>query len=1337
MKMNPTPSGTSSVRLLRASVFGVFAAAGILGNSHASTNTYYFNSPDSTNGLTIVGQGGGGYFRSFGGSPNDPEVTGSSTNGCFVITDAVNDQRGVIIFPDFDTGLVVKAFKFSCDLRVGAGSSSPADGFSICFARADDPVLINNNGSGWAASLCSEPDLPEEGTQTGLAVCFDAWNSGCGDVIGLTIRVDNTIVTNISLPYLNLAPSNTNFAASLQTGPRNAGLAGLTWQPLLVEYTTNGLLNVAYKGVTLLTNFITPFSPTVGRLILGGRTGGYNQNQHVDNLRIETIPATTPVVGSALGNAYGFSISIFGGGAATPDTNTLTVQLDGVAIVSQGTNVSSQTAIVSNSGGVTRIVYSQSAPLVASTTHAVRVIFSGTGFSGTVDETRLFVAPTLRYVDVNSAGPMSPYTNWVTAATNIQDAVDAAAAGDEIVVTNGVYRNGGRAVYGTMTNRVAVDKVLTLRSVNGPVVTVIQGQQVPGSTNGDGAIRCVYLTSGASLHGFTLTNGATRMLGDSNKEQTGGGVWCLSASAVLSNCVLSGNSAYNNSGGAFQGTLINCLLVRNSASASGSYGGGAHGANLNGCALETNSAAYGGGADYCTLNYCTLTGNSARSFGGGADESTLNNCTLTTNRAPVGGGSYYGTLYNCTLTGNSAANNGGGAYFGTLYNCTLTGNSAQSYGGGAYQAGLANCTLSGNRATGAGGGVAVGTLYNCALTSNSAGSGGGAVGSTLTNCTLTSNLATNSGGGAAGGTLTNCTLSGNSAGSGGGAVGSTLNNCTLTSNLARNSGGGAAGGTLTNCTLSGNSAGSGGGAVIGALYNCTLSGNSAGVGGGVAGSTLINCTLTSNSATNAGGGMAEGTLYNCIVYYNAAATQPNYTSGSLNYCCTTPVPGGVGNITNAPLFVDYAGGNLRLESNSPCINAGRNAYVVGSKDLDGRPRIVDGGVDMGAYEFQPGVSGAFIGWLQHYGLPTDGSADFTDPDVDHYNNWQEWHAGSDPTNALSAPPFITAEPVSQIAVGGSDPTFSVMATPPGPGLSYQWLFNGTNDIPGATNASLTLSNVQSASAGIYSVRVTNEFGSILSSNATLQVDYAPQADGSATRTPVISVNGVNATVILDGSRSFDPEGDPLQYSWWEPGHTTALASGVVAVVVLPVGTHPITLVVSDALAVRSNTVIVAVLTTSQAVQRLISMVDQSGLDHPRPLTASLEAALASLSRGNCVAAANQLRAFQNKVSAQVAPSNPALAQTLSGGAQQVIDALQGAGAGALAAKAHGLRHQRDGKAQLRFSGLAGQIHIVEASTNLADWEMIGVAVDQGDGSFEFEDANAARIPNRFYRIVSP
>ncbi|HEY5915214.1 MAG TPA: Calx-beta domain-containing protein [Verrucomicrobiae bacterium] len=285
--------------------------------------------------------------------------------------------------------------------------------------------------------------------------------------------------------------------------------------------------------------------------------------------------------------------------------------------------------------------------------------------------------PATLHVWLDSPNPIPPYLTWATAATNIQDAVDAALPGETVLVTNGVYATGGRTVVGTMTNRVAVDKPLIVRSVNGPQSTVIKGHQVPDIINGEGAIRCVYLTSGASLSGFTLTNGATlwNSSGDTTREESGGGVWCESPSALVSNCVVAGNSASHYGGGVFGGMLNNCTLSANSG---GINGGGAHSSTLINCTLAENSAGHGGGAHSSMLNNCTLTGNTAigggstrTGFGGGANWSTLNNCTLAGNSAGGGGGAAYSTLNNCIVYFNSPT--GSANYLNSTLNyCSTT-----------------------------------------------------------------------------------------------------------------------------------------------------------------------------------------------------------------------------------------------------------------------------------------------------------------------------------------------------------------------------------------------------------------------------------------------------------------------------------------------------------------------------------------------------------------------------------------------------------------------------------------------------------------------------------------
>ncbi len=119
-------------------------------------------------------------------------------------------------------------------------------------------------------------------------------------------------------------------------------------------------------------------------------------------------------------------------------------------------------------------------------------------------------------------------------------------------------------------------------------------------------------------------------------------------------------------------------------------------------------------------------------------------------------------------------------------------------------------------------------------------------------------------------------------------------------------------------------------------------------------------------------------------------------------------------------------------------------------------------------------------------------------------------------------PVINTQPASQAVALGGSVTFTMTATGTAP-FSWQWKFNGTN-LLNATNASLTLTNVQLSQAGIYSARVSNLFGSATSSNAILTVQAAPSIVTQPTNRTVVA--GFSATFAASASGTA-----PLSYLW--------------------------------------------------------------------------------------------------------------------------------------------------------------------------------------------------------------
>ncbi|MBX7106728.1 MAG: hypothetical protein K1X57_21820, partial [Gemmataceae bacterium] len=353
------------------------AVAALVGAPTAQAVTdklFDFNSDPSG----VLNTYGNAEWRSEGGNP--------ASGGYLVITDAINSQGGIIVFDDFDNGLVVKGFNFKVDLRIGnptGNDGRPADGFSVNFARQNDPIIVKADAGQTPDGYADSAGAHEFGTKTGIAVDFDTWSGNTlpdsADIEGLIVRMDNKTLTRVAMPTRNGACDD---PTSLQTGPYNADLAGavdeLCWKQLEVDLDAAGLLTVKWKAATILDKYQTTFAPSRGRIVFMGRTGGANQNNHVDNIRITTIPASTAIVSGVEHTPTAVTVVIDDAPGSEVVPSSVKLKVDGASV----------TATVSKTGSVTKATYTPATPFPSGTTHSVEATYADANKSYT--ETRSF-----------------------------------------------------------------------------------------------------------------------------------------------------------------------------------------------------------------------------------------------------------------------------------------------------------------------------------------------------------------------------------------------------------------------------------------------------------------------------------------------------------------------------------------------------------------------------------------------------------------------------------------------------------------------------------------------------------------------------------------------------------------------------------------------------------------------------------------------------------------------------------------------------------------------------------------------------------------------------------
>jgi hypothetical protein len=274
---------------IRIKIVRTLAAAGLLMSATVFAGSYTNNfNPSQPTDLT------------FGGNAVLTVYLTNQPQNSAILTDNNGGEQTGITMPDFDNTQAIESFTATFQLKLGPGTSPPADGVAFSFG----PDV-------YAGAAYSETGATGTGD---LAIWFHTWNNGPSTVGG--------VIYPVNAPAVNISFGGTQIGLYLLTA---AQMVDSQFHPVSIQLTRAGKVSVVYQGQIIYTNFLVAgWAPTPGLFNISGRCGGSSEWAAVSQLSINTVLQGAAVAPTILTNPVSVTVNEHG-------TNTWRVVVDGTA----------------------------------------------------------------------------------------------------------------------------------------------------------------------------------------------------------------------------------------------------------------------------------------------------------------------------------------------------------------------------------------------------------------------------------------------------------------------------------------------------------------------------------------------------------------------------------------------------------------------------------------------------------------------------------------------------------------------------------------------------------------------------------------------------------------------------------------------------------------------------------------------------------------------------------------------------------------------------------------------------------------------------------------------